>query len=378
MDRTRLFRRALLVKLARASAISLPVALTFSWAACVPRGGPGNVETCYAPTDLGVAGPFSSVADCPSMDQADTLLNATYNGCGSIQSEPTFKAGSCCYEVAQCGTGRPYMDGAASRVASPARAETGAVAWSAIHEAQLTDVAPELRARIAAAWLADGLLEHASIASFGRFALELMAISAPADLIADAHRAAIDEVEHARLCFGLAQAYGAEATTPSPFPFAGRVEVSSNLADVAARAVREGCIGETIGAIQAAEQLAHADNPLVRRALGVIVEDEARHAELSWRFVAWALAHGGGDVRSAVAAAFREPLAVPTIGDDAISAEMTAHGRLDPTVLREVVQRALDEVVLPCATQLLGPRAPTIFQSDFGNRLSFGEAPVST
>jgi hypothetical protein len=299
------------------------------------------------------------------MDQADALLNNGYNGCGSIQSEPTFKAGNCCYEVAQCGTGRPYMDGAASRVASLVRAEGGTSGWSAIaiHEAQMTNVAPELRARIAAAWLADGLLEHASIASFGRFALELMAVGAPADLVADAHRAAIDEVEHARLCFGLAQAYGAEPTTPSPFPFAGRIEVSSDLADVAARAVREGCIGETIGAIQAAEQLALAENPLVRRALGVIVDDEARHAELSWRFVAWALAHGGSDVSSAVAAAFAEPLAVPAIDDDARSAEMTTHGRLDPTVLREVVQRALDEVVVPCATQL---------------RLSSREARVST
>src|SRR6185369_11435722 len=97
-------------------------------------------------------------------------------------------------------------------------------------------------------WTRDGLFEHASVASFGRFALELLAAGAPAALVEDAHRAALDEVRHARLCFDLASAYAGEAIAPGAFPFEGRVEVTSDLASIASRAAREGCIGETIAA----------------------------------------------------------------------------------------------------------------------------------
>jgi hypothetical protein len=278
-------------------------------------------------------------------------------GCGAFLSEATFEAGLCCYEVQQCGTGRPYLDGGRARTALPHTLAPDSAAWTAEGAASdVTALAPALRARLAAVWTADALLEHASIASFGRFALELMAVGAPSDLVADAHRAALDEVEHARLCFGLAQAYAGEAVTPSPFPFEGRVEVSADLASIAARAAREGCIGETLASIQAAEQLAHAEEPSVRAALEVIAEDEARHAELAWRFVAWALARGWDGVRAAVGAAFRAPVALAAPGE-ALPREMIAHGRLDPCVLRDVARRALEEVVQPCAARVLAAAA---------------------
>ena len=52
---------------------------------------------------------------------------------------------------------------------------------------------------LASAWLADALLEHASIASFAQTTLKLLALGAPSDLIADSQRAALDEVEHAKI-----------------------------------------------------------------------------------------------------------------------------------------------------------------------------------
>jgi hypothetical protein len=216
----------------------------------------------------------------------------------------------------------------------------------------LAGLTPSLRARLAAAWAEDGLLEHASIASFGRFAFELMAVGAPEELVAEAHRAALDEVEHARLCLGLAGAYAGEAVAAGPFPFEGRVAVSGDLADVAARAAREGCIGETLASVQAAEQLAWAEDPAVHEALAVLAEDEARHAELSFRFVAWAIGRGGAEVRAAVARAFAEPVALPE-PRGALPPEVRAHGRLDPAALRAVLVHALDDVVRPCAERLL-------------------------
>ena len=50
-------------------------------------------------------------------------------------------------------------------------------------------------------WLAAALAEHASVASFSKFALELLAVGAPASLLQRAHQAALDEIRHAQLSF---------------------------------------------------------------------------------------------------------------------------------------------------------------------------------
>src|SRR5262245_52773660 len=57
-------------------------------------------------------------------------------------------------------------------------------------------------------WARAAQYEHASVASFARFSLELLALGAPSDLIARAHRAAIDELEHTELALGVARALG--------------------------------------------------------------------------------------------------------------------------------------------------------------------------
>jgi hypothetical protein len=46
--------------------------------------------------------------------------------------------------------------------------------------------------------------------------LELLALGAPAELVEKAHVAALDEIEHARICFALASAYGGERYGPGP------------------------------------------------------------------------------------------------------------------------------------------------------------------
>jgi hypothetical protein len=157
---------------------------------------------------------------------------------------------------------------------------------------------------------------------------------------------------------GLAAAYGDAPVAPGPFPFAGRVEVAAHLADIAARAVREGCIGETLAAILAAEQLARATDPAVRAALAIIAEDEARHAELAWRTVAWAIESGGAAVLAAVTNAFAEAMAeLPVLEETGPFEEALAdHGRLDATSAREALTRAMADVVRPAAKALLGGR----------------------
>src|SRR5262249_45609125 len=155
-----------------------------------------------------------------------------------------------------CGPGgRPYLVEDVARTAPPRRG-AGSDGWIHGEEACVEGLSAAERAALAAAWARDALLEHASGASFARFSLALLAGGAPADLVALAHEAALDEIEHARLCFALASRYAGEEIAPGPFPLGGEVAVGGSLREIAVSTVREGCIGETMAAVIAAEQLA--------------------------------------------------------------------------------------------------------------------------
>ncbi len=314
---------------------------------------PTPQTSCFTPTESEA---------CPPASEAAPLLPG--NACGmppEVVGGPTVEAGACCYQVfpepsSSCGTGRPYLVDEVARAAGPARVH----GWTDRAARPSVDaLAPEVRAALARAWLSDALLEHASVASFGRFALELMAVGAPADLVEAAHQAALDEVRHARLCFTLAASYAGTDLGPSAFPFDGRVEVRRDLAAIAAAVVREGCVGETLAATQAAAQLAHATDPAVRAVLAVIADDEARHAELAWRAVAWMIRVGGDRVRVAVRAAFHESSArfdASTHGEqpraEGDGGDLAAHGRLRGDALAFELEDALRRVVDPCAALL--------------------------
>jgi hypothetical protein len=328
-----------------------------------PGGGVSTASGSMTYTDCfdwseGHGGAGGEDLPCPVGEDAIPYLGQT--ACGVfIQQGPWEENGQCCYVVTQedCLAGRPFVAAGAARRAAARR---GAFAEATVAPS-LEGVSAAARARLAEAWTRDGLYEHASVASFGRFALELLAVGAPADLVADAHASALDEVRHARACLALASAYAGEPVAPGPFPFEGRVEVSSSLADVAARAAHEGCVGETLAAIVAAEQLAAATDPAVRAALAQIAPDEARHAELAWRTVAWALEQGGAEVHAAVQSAFASAIAELSRDADVTPVEddrsLRAHGRVDPATERRVRRVALLEVVRPCAERLLARHA---------------------
>lgn len=330
-----------------------------------PQGGTASGSsggTGDAGTDGGGGQSASSTGSsgppmCPS--RAEALADLASCNVTKVLSDAMQNSGSCCYQTlgGTCGngSGRPFMVEGQGRAAAPRPGR----AWSAnaMILPRLDDLSLAVRARLAEAWTRDGLLEHASVASFGRFALELLAVGAPPELVELAHLAALDEVRHARLCLGLAGAYAGAAVTPAPFPFGGSVEISSDLASIAARAAREGCIGETIAAAQAAEQHAGATDPAVRAVLAGIVEDETRHAELAFRTVAWAVRQGGAPVRAAVAAVLAEieHAEVAAVPREPWAEILAAHGRLDAATQRALAARALDEVVRPCVRALLGP-----------------------
>ena len=144
-------------------------------------------------------------------------------------------------------------------------------------------------------------MEHASVAAFARFTLELLSLGAPAELVAASQRALADEIRHAKLCFGLATAYAGHALGPGPLSSEGALGAQS-LDAIVETAIAEACIGETLAAVEAAEAAAHATDPSVRRVLLAIARDEKRHAELGWRFLSWVLDVAPASARPALRA----------------------------------------------------------------------------
>jgi hypothetical protein len=112
---------------------------------------------------------------------------------------------------------------------------------------------------------------------------------------------------------------------------------------------REGCVGETLSVGLAAAQLRDATDPAVRAALARIVGDEARHAELAWDVLAWALEVGGPEVRAAVAAAAAHVELPRWSADGALA----AHGLPGGARVQQALEAVLAQVIRPTAAELL-------------------------
>jgi hypothetical protein len=154
-----------------------------------------------------------------------------------------------------------------------------------------------LREQAGLYWLRCAQLEHASVASFSRFTLELLRFGAPPTLVDDALQAARDEVEHARLCFSLASSMLERSVGPDTLEVPHGDLLATSREAFAEALLREGCIGETVAVLDAAARLAFASDPAVSAALQTLVDDEARHAALAWRAMAWLLETDDGSVR---------------------------------------------------------------------------------
>jgi hypothetical protein len=220
---------------------------------------------------------------------------------------------------------------------------------------------PGLRARLVDEWTLAARFEHASIASFNKFSLELLALGAPADLVAAANLAALQEVEHARASFALASAYAGHGIGPGPLPIAGLERASVELQAATLAAVREGCVEETLAAAEAAHAAERATIPAVRWVLGRVAREEREHAALAYRFVSWACGIGGPAVRAAAEQAFRETIeacradAPTSLGASArVDIELEPHGRLAPSTRAALRHTTLTQLLEPACSDLFG------------------------
>jgi len=166
------------------------------------------------------------------------------------------------------------------------------------------------RDALAAQWRENGRTEHASVAAFARLTLDLMALGAPPNLVADANRDALDEIRHAELCFGLARAIDHRAQSPGAFPEAARARTLSRtrtiaLAELAVDSLVDGALHEGVSARIVAKLARRCQTPAIQAILKEIAADEGRHARHGWDVVRWCLAEGGESVARALEGAVR-------------------------------------------------------------------------
>lgn len=288
---------------------------------------------CRLPTD-----PCRSSDDCPDLEQCVGVAWDSYSF-------------SC--QGSNCAIGRPLLvSGKARTAVQKARSD-----WADPTIApRITELTAHERAALAAYWQEVAALEHASIASFARFSLELLSLGAPPDLLVDTQRAAADEVRHARMAYALLSAFGGAAAGPSRLDLTG-VAPSTDVTAIVRALVTEACVGETIGAAEARALADMVEDRALSAAYRQIAEDEARHAELGWRTLSWLVTKSpfaGAELRDVAQSAFEQ--AIATMGKDPeVAAKVVAPelGLLSGAGLGAIRRQALREVVAPCAQALL-------------------------
>jgi hypothetical protein len=277
-------------------------------------------------------------------------------GCGPL---PEYMGQCCFWFVATLGApcpGRPFLVAGHERLADPtARAD-----WA---EGRLGvgTLPRETRSALADVWAQHALFEHASIASFSRFVLHLLACGAPADLVLAANVALGEEIQHAQLFFGFASHYAGAPVGPTALDVRESLSAASLAFDeIVLSAVREGCIAETISAWHVSLAAHGAADPAMASALEEIATQELDHAVLAWRFLDWAWARADDDLRARIMDAFaRAETSAPRRANSAMTlddATLLAHGLLPAELHASAMRQALREVVAPAAHRFFASR----------------------
>lgn|GEM_PF-887575 len=274
---------------------------------------------------------------------------------------------ACCYwllvDEGQICPGRPFLVDGHDRLA-PLRSDNGTPSpWACRNSDRPHPMSldSQRRAAMAEVYAQAGLFEHASVASFARFTLVLLAVGAPPELVAASVQATQDEIGHARLWFGLAAAYG-HPVTPGALDVNRALDDTTDLRRALVSALREGCIAETISALQARAAARVTADPALRHRLERLADEEERHCELAWAFVAWVLDRDptlGPTVTAELTRAVEHVPRGPAIPDQLDAAVLHEGGLLSVVERRTIAAATLERIVAPVGAALVGrTRAP--------------------
>jgi hypothetical protein len=246
-------------------------------------------------------------------------------------------------------------------VAAPLAASEG---WRGPNAApDVSALSSGAREVLAKRWAEAARSEHASVPAFSRLSLTLMSLGAPADLVEGAHRAALEEIEHARMTFALAGAYAGAELAPGPLPElrVAPATTATSSSQLAAESLIDGCLNEGFAAAAATTAGARARDAVIREAWATIARDEASHAELAWRIVGWCLDQGGPALGAQLRKAIHTTPAALSASNapPALEHELEAHGWLRATEQQELFQQTRLGVASRLAALVVARAAPT-------------------
>jgi len=232
----------------------------------------------------------------------------------------------------------------------------------------------EHRTKAAEYWAKVAMMEHASVASFSRFSLELMSVGAPTELLALAHQAALDEVRHTQISLSIANQFNSTSFTPGSFPISSKVVdfEFGNMEKIATAAALEGCIEETLAAAIVFHQAEYMGDSNQKVSLRSVALDEANHAAFAWRAVQW-MASTSPEVHAAVSEVFAKRAQQYESTPKVVSVSTLQHlGLLDQGTMVTLQHAAWHQVVVPTAVSL--GFLPSL---DFQPTVSNNAAPVA-
>jgi hypothetical protein len=247
------------------------------------------------------------------------------------------RAGQGCYVV-----GRPLRRDE-GRAPLPI-AVSGVVAPRSVHGAPADmSLDDDDRREAASVWAERACTEWASVPAFWELAQQLEGCGAPPALAQHARAAAEDEMRHALHATALAATLARAELALEPPVMSHRVSASgaSALVRLAVESWLDGCVGEgTASACAVAEaELAAAVD--LRAGHRIIAADEARHAELGWEILAWALSAADTETRAIIARATGGP--ERPAGPPHRGRTLEAYGCLTESAQSRVRHRALAE-----------------------------------
>lgn len=225
---------------------------------------------------------------------------------------------------------------------------------------QRTAEAPTAAVALALArfWSESGLAAHAAMNAQAELAAHLLRLDAPAPLLHGAARSLLDETAISGACLDLARRYGAaESVLPtSQRDVASDAErLNQDRSELVLRTLKRGCIAATVESSCAREALEHCQDPAAREVLLQIEHGRARTAQLSWRFLGWALRGAGGTPGSPELADQVRVAVLTALGSQAAPVplslqerQLLRYGVLGSEQRLAIEQRMLREVVLPC------------------------------
>jgi len=277
---------------------------------------------------------------------------------GPEYNDTGMEGDTCCYTAvyrekvggAECAIGRPFIQENQPVVASLNRSNGS---WKR-NDIGVVGGTKKQRQFAGQFYLDVARYEHASVASFNRFALELIKFGAPAHLVQQAQMAAMDEIRHAQSAFAIANQLLSENLQPGEMAI--QCQLASSLEKFTSAVLEEAAIQETLAVLLAAEQLRIVQDPMIKSYLQEVVVEESRHSELAFATLRWCIEKGGESIKTLIRNRLNSEIVLET--NNYPEQAIAALGLPSQSDLKDIVQVGIERVIRPSLLSLLKDDSP--------------------